>query len=592
MYHIAGKFASKADSQAPYETIERAMRTHQFRAHLTRLQLPDGYYISVTHPDNRAVTPAIEELLKKELGQGQITRLPDDVLSAVIERSRQRRASGTSEFTSHTPTRVSYKTPVLQDSETGEIIQSFPQATQITGETELTDAQARAQLAEQGISPDLYESIRRVMEKQGKESFIAKDAPEDIQATQRELIDLISKIEIGKGSGISFDTTAKFPGGLPVPARISTIPFIIGYRDLQARGVAQVPGKYDIEESARTDAVQIAMNTIMDRKLRRADKYQFDQSAWAMLETVRDPAAQEWISLKNNLWIEFKQPVSSEHGKDIKALWLHAMDMQADIRDVAPPARDPRIFSAMSERNSLYRGYWSFNVIDMRAREIFDFTYDLAQGRFIYLYSHVCPYDQCEYIHPETLTTLGECSPCLQCQAALAHWASVLHTAIRIIRREYALAPQESAPWAEQAESYEVDARVKVGKGKNSRLIKKTEKHTVDYRLVRFEVSELGYPARQLADETIAQVEQDAQKKGKRANWLKLAQEAGEPGAIIWEYRDIDTSRGRTLDPAHNPRWKSYKHVEVKPFKQWVPMLSRERKTIKKVTARRYNQES
>jgi hypothetical protein len=407
--------------------------------------------------------------------------------------------------------------------------------------------------------------------------------------------DLVAQVaqDFAGEPGRSFDAVAgsgspALPGLQPgTPLKITPIPFIIGYRDLQARGIASTPDKYHVQRSAGTDTLQDTMNTIIARKLKRADKYQFDASAIAMLDTVIDTHAQDWLHLQNNLWVEFAQALNTAHGADIRALWVHSMDLQGDIKEVAPPGQEIQVYRLMMERNALYKDFWSFNIITARCKEMFDFTYDMAGGRFVYLYSHVCPYGDCGYPIPETRYTLGECSPCLQCQSALAYWASLLHTSIRIIRREFALAPQEPRPYPLAPETYTETVNTRVGKGKNARHIRQEKRREIDYRLVSFEVSELGYPARALGDEIIEQEERAAQEKGKRANWLTLAQ-AGAPDTIIWEYREIDTSKGRTLDPGHNPRWKEYKHLEIAPFKKWIPMLSRDRKVIRRVTARRY----
>lgn len=369
------------------------------------------------------------------------------------------------------------------------------------------------------------------------------------------------------------------------PLKLQRIPFLIGYRDIQAQALGQTPGKYHVPESRGTQALTEAMNIIIWRKLKRAEKYQFDSSAIAMLNTVRDSAATTWLPLESPLWVEFTQALQTTHGEDIRALYAHPMNLESDIREVAPASRDLTLYRLLMERNELYKGYWSFNVVTGHCKELFDFTYDVAQGRYVYLYSHVCPSGKCAYTVPETRYSLGECSPCLECQSALTYWASVLHTAIRMIRREYALAPEEPSPWAARPEGYSETVNVKVGKGKNARHVREEKRREVAYRLVSYEVSEIGYPARALAEEIIEREESAAQGESKRPNWLKLAQ----ADAIIWEYRAIDTSKGRTLDPEHNPRWKSYQHIEIAPFKKWVPMLREsERKTIKRVTARRY----
>jgi len=416
--------------------------------------------------------------------------------------------------------------------------------------------------------------------------------------SEREIADrLLAAREVDEQASVAYAQGEEFAGQLAgelpampglqpgAPLKMQRIPFLIGYRDLQARGIETTADKYGVPRGEGTNVLQETMNAIIWRKLKRAEKYQFDNSALAMLNTVRDSAASAWLPLETPLWIEFAQALQTAHGEDIRALWVHTMDLQNDIREVAPPGRDLQVYKLMMERNALYRGYWSFNVIDIRAREIFDFTYDVARGRYVYLYSHVCPYGKCNYTVPETRYSLGECSPCLECRAALAYWASVLHTAIRMIRREYALAPEEPRPWAARPEGYSETVKVKVGKGKNARHVREEKRREVAYRLVSYEVSEIAPAAIAQGEEIVAHEESEGSAQGKRPNWLTLAQ----ANAIIWEYRAIDTSKGRTLDPERNPRWKVKQHIEIAPFKKWVPMLAPgERKTIKRVTARRY----
>src|SRR5487761_998270 len=417
----------------------------------------------------------------------------------------------------------------------------------------MSDREASEHVEKKMGAAGVPEVIKQKIANDFREGF-----PQDMlaQAARENKLDLIEQAylhdnprgyERAKFTGQLAQTSPALPGlEAGASLKMQRIPFIIGYRDLQSIALGQTPAKYHVRENEGTQALERAMNTIVWRKLKRADKYQFDLSAIAMLDTVREPSAQAWLPVESNLWIEFTQGIKTQHGEDIRALYVHSMDLESDIKEVAPAGRDLATYRLMIERNTLYKGYWSFNVITGRCKELVDFTYDVAQGSYVYLYSHVCPYGACSYSRPETRYDLGECSPCLECRAALAYWASVLHTAIRIIRREFALAPEEPRPYPITPEGYTETVKVKVGKGKNAHKI--------------------------------------AQEKRKRANWLTLA----DKGAIIWEYREIDTSRGRTLDPERNARWKSYQHVEIAPFKKWIPMLARERKTIKRVTARRY----
>jgi hypothetical protein len=124
----------------------------------------------------------------------------------------------------------------------------------------------------------------------------------------------------------------------------------------------------------------------------------------------------------------------------------------------------------------------------------------------------------------------------------------------------------------------------RIGKSrKNARLVPQTVQRHIDYRVISFEVSELDQEVRSQAQAIIEQEEAKVS-QDKRPYWLTLA----EKDAIIWEYKQFDTSRGRFLDPARNPRWKSKRRIDVETYKRWVPML---KISIKRVHARRYLQQ-
>lgn len=355
-------------------------------------------------------------------------------------------------------------------------------------------------------------------------------------------------------------------------------PFIVFFRDMQCRDLERLKDHGPYPYLKGTEIATEGTKYTINRKIKDADKYQFDLSAQAMLEAVRDPAQTSWLRRENHLWIEFQEPISNEYSADeaIKAIWVNDAYAARYINELVAKADNPDVYNAMLARNILYMNYWSMDIVTADCYELFDYTYDIHKEEFVYLASHKCPWRQCEYPLKEGEGHLGLCVPCEHCLSALDYWSSVLHTAIRQIQREYALVPEEPAPLKSRIESYSEEVIANVGKGKNKRKLKQTVKREVEYRVVSYEVSEISGESRQRARDLIAEEQS-------RGNWLTVH----DPFAIAWEYKAIDVSRGRVLDPERNPRWKRKQHINIVPFKKWVPML-KEKRTIKRVKARRF----
>lgn len=423
---------------------------------------------------------------------------------------------------------------------------------------------------EQGVSD---EEMLQWTQKQGTPDFFIHEIMRDyLHATEEE----------------SGDIRIPVPGLERIPPtpeefdHYKNRPFIIFYRDIMFRDMDRLKehGPYPVLDG--TEVYTEATKYTIGRKIKESDKYQFDLSAQAMLKSVRDPEQTAWLPLSNHLWIEFAQPICNEctANEPVKALWINNAWAGKYIYELMEKAKRPDVYEAMLDRHVLYYTMWSLDIITSDCYELFDFTYDTQISEFVYPASHKCPWKQCDYPIKEGPGTLGTCVPCEHCRAALDYWASVLNTAIRQIRREFALVPEEPAPLQSRVESYSEEVQVSVGKGKNKRTVKQQVKREVEYRVVSYEVSEISAESRQRARDLL-------EEEQSRGNWLTVT----DPLSIAWEYKQINVSRGRFLDPERNPRWKQKKHIDIAPFKKWVPML-RERKTIKRVKARRYTKES
>jgi hypothetical protein len=281
------------------------------------------------------------------------------------------------------------------------------------------------------------------------------------------------------------------------------------------------------------------------------------------------------------VWIELQEPLPSEQGS-IKALYLLRAYPKTELEQVVPASRFPFTSETLHKIFRYQTLEYTLAIIREDTRVIHNFTFSLAASTWVYPpSSYKCPYNQC-VLAPATLPGNDPGTaliPCEQCKQDCWMWTNWLKTALLIVNRHYAITP-EPEEFPTESQEYERIEQVTVGHGKNKRKISQQVKRHVDYRLIRYEVGLLAPEAEQEAMSL-------AEHEHKRLNWLQLA----DKSMIIYELRDIDTTRGRLLDPARNARWKSYRRIDVKSYQRYVPMLSRERKTIKKIVASQYQAE-
>lgn len=387
--------------------------------------------------------------------------------------------------------------------------------------------------------------------------------------------------EYGHGKPVedSFETTImQAPSDSPLKAgskvRVSFVPFIKAYEDIHSQMnideflAIAYKNNLPIDDIAR-DTID-AILRIEAYLLHHCEKYLFTGSAIELHQKVFSQNSYQWIQPSQNIWIEMQSPISTPYADNIKALFVHDASPMDMIHKLFS---DKTLATTLRQTFEIYQHQWSIDVIDKEGTLIFDLTYDKELQTWVFHGSHVCPYHQCQYKNVSIQDIeKAQCIPCEKCKKAVEYWFTWVHTAMKIINREYALNPLESeAPYATHSMTYQEDVKKSVGKGKNRREIASTVTKSVDYRLITFEVGTLKVGA----------LKPDEGTKPKRSNWLTLADKT----TVIWEYKEIDTSKGRVLNPEKNSRWKRYQHIPVTRYKRWVAMLepSEKRIVLKKV---------
>jgi hypothetical protein len=373
--------------------------------------------------------------------------------------------------------------------------------------------------------------------------------------------------------------TSPFPVGSKLT--VQTIPFIKGYEAIEA-GLVTSEMRRDYYKKfgntpLPTDVHQIINHVVKagSTHLHIANKYRFTPSALAMLRVVADLSNKEWVEPgSSNIWIEFETPINTPYGDNIKALYLTYENLIHQITGKAT-RDDYRIPHGVSGTYT----YWHLLIISTRCEWIFRYAYRLPEQLWAYNDTHICPYN-CVHPQPGYLIdhNVVDTINTPKCIEARNYWLSCLRTALKMIAGEYATSPNPEQFQIEPL-SYVSEEMVTVGKGKNKRRVNKTVTRHVDYRVVSYDIS----TTKPLLPEHEQAIEHSGEK---RLNWLVTADRA----SIIWEKRKI---------PAYQRRYPTRKNgtrqsglVQIKePFYKWVPMLTPGYKTIKRLTATKYESE-
>lgn len=547
MYQVACTFTSKAASETPYHSLQEHLRNSDSDASVFRVLLNDIWSIAIV---GTKVSPAMQRAIDKYLPLKDRIQLPTDALQQLLGRREMRTKEakpirdkqGYSFTETHEPTRVALD---------GSPLPLTPDDLIKLGKEPLTDVQATR------LFEDMKNQGRIHEVKNTKEALSTFDA-------------IVADTPNGKPSPIT-------PG---TKLNIHTIPFIKAYQDIQAsdtiRGYSNMStglSAHDLQEGTKHVSL---INQVNGMLVKSASKYRFTLSAMNMHKAVFTSNNNTWIEPDNNTWIELDQAITTPYGENIRAIYLCYSYPQNTINRVMPVSVDKQLNSILHQIYSTHDGYYGLAIIDMRCKLVFDLTYDLASKEWIYLTSHICPYNACTY--PTTadfeVKGLGRCTPCEKCKAACLYWSSWLRTALLMIQGMYATSPNPEQFQIEPL-TYISEERVTVGKGKNKRKVTQTVTRHIDYRVVTYDVS----VAKPLLPEHAIELEQTGEK---RLNWLQVA----EKSSIIWEKRKLPAYKRRY--PTKRDGTRQAGTVQVTTFYKWVPYLKPEIRTIKKVVASKY----
>lgn len=542
MWYVASRYRDKEHSETPYKNLETMLRNDK-REHFSVFRLMINQVWHIVLIGRKPKEPLLSQCMI-ELNKGVITQIPTDVYQALEARRLEK-----------------------EDD-------ARPLPGTRPGESKWTENHYPDRIGPYGQSLPLRES--------------------DLEAAKPV-------------KGHITSAPSAFPGLTPgTPVTIRTIPFLRAYLDLnQITGEDILQYRSDLAGTSEDLAMSVArmINRINEERTRLADRYFFTPSAMALHAAVNHEKTQ-WIQPSNHLIIEIQKPFSTDYGEDVKGIILHYDFPYVEIKRLVSQKKEPTLYNMLRSTYTGYETHWSLEIINMRARTIFDATYDIASEKWIYLGAHVCPYNKCVF-PGDPKNPLEACVPCNECKKATAYWAQWLCTAQRIVRRDYATDP-ESIPtdYPIHTQTYEQPTTKIVGHGKNARRIKEVVTRKIDFKLVKFDVS-----VREALREKV-----ETNNEEKRGNWLTLhgmeariykkvhfsgvfRRYAGEHWRHIIE-RCIN--EGSFIEGGREYRLEIMAdghHAVISSivdFDKWVPMLAPElRKTqiIKKVVASKFEKE-
>lgn len=378
-------------------------------------------------------------------------------------------------------------------------------------------------------------------------------------------------------------TIAQAPSGSPLQTgskvTMRTLPFIIAYKELQAVNITST------WQDSTARSVANLINQVNAACLKSAEKYLFAPSAIRMHASVYQPLSTTMglkphdllIPIGTHVWIELQNSLTTPYGDSIKAVYFYNAYPQAELDRVMPVSRDKYLHDLLMQTYSPQAHRWSLEIITERCDTHIDFTYDERLHGLVWTADHICPVKQCQYPVPPDpdKLSLGVCDPCSYCKQAAGYWFSWLFYALKMVRGDYAITPDQPQ-WSLTRQEYQQEELVPVGKGKNQRKLKQQVTRHIDYKVIVYDVSiKRSRPAPEIEPHE------------KRANWLLLA----GTGDLIWERRSIPDHTRRYPTRKNGTRQDGAVAVHYDQQK-WVPLLRPEKRkaTIKKVTAKQFEE--
>lgn len=430
MYHIAGKFEDMDAAGRVYTALEGALRQLQFYAHVARIQLKDGVYVSLIYDGDEKKIPAnVMQTVHQLLGQGQICQLPPETVATIQRRRQNRRDQGVGTYVSHDPTRVTAQIPALRDRETGEELANFPELAEVVEEVQLSGP-----LPGSPVYP----------------------VTAGLKGVPREIRPQLAKLQA--------EVIHKH--------KEESKPFIIRFRV----HIDEIVSK---EEDGLDPLIAVYIE-----QLRTVTPYLFANSAMELFNAVWDADKTDFPIPNDEIWIEFLSAIEAPQGH-VRAIMVTQVNPLPAIEQVEK--RYPGLKGLSQLESFADRTLYRVHVVDDAMQIISTSSYDVKEGKWIYITS--CPTKEC--ITEQDAATGDDVivQPCAGCVTRTHYWASWVRTLLLMIDREYAVSP-EPKPWGTQTVTYEEEGTQRVGKSKkNQRTIKVTRKREVEYKIITFDVS-------------------------------------------------------------------------------------------------------
>ncbi len=558
MKYIAAKFGSKQQSEKPYQALQETLRSSGSNASVFRAMLDNVWHIIIMGDH---IDTAMQRACDHYLPERQRVTLKEGDRIALENRRKVR-----------------------------------------TKEAKPIEGKPGTRFAE------LHEATRVTMD-----GYPVPATPGDLTSLARE-----EAMHTTRNAAKPFTSTiiSSPPNAPLIPGskvKMQVIPFIKGYQEItRQREIDEVLSSLEKaeylsptkEKNARLAIEQIQQ--VNERVLKMAVKYRFTPSAIAMHKDVFSPESNLWVEPGTHVWIELDQAVNTPYGEEIKAVYVNRGYPVPEIDQVAPPKQDAASNKRLHTIFRAHKDHWTLNIITARCANLFDLTYSTRDNQWVFLASHLCPYNACQYPVPADLDnldqySLGACIPCDQCKAACLYWSSWLRTALLMCQGYYAISP-EKPEFEIEPLMHTQEEIVNVGHGKNKRRVSKpVTRHLADYRIVKYEVS-LAKPA-----------SPEKAPGEKKPNWLTLH----EKDDLIYEKRLVPVRKRHYTATHHQPlvqavqaglthsptngeeyilqseRGEIVVIGKIKAHEKYFPLLkpeTRKADTIKKVTASRYQE--
>lgn len=552
-YNLAAIFGDQDQAKRVYTELERELKTLRFDAHVSRVMVGGKMYVSFLHEGEESSIPArVLQAVRRILGKGQLTTLPQEAIANIQARRAQRRAQGIGQYESHEPTMSHYEYPAVRDQETKEILASYPQQGRIIGEEPYTG------LMPEASRPAKRSEVRKSTQGKGKpliERYLTWLRVEGEQARAR----------LHDSTGFTAD---QFNFNLLM---------MEAYHSTYSR-LANKAAKYRLAASAQTMIEALRPRPLLREEMGLSVMADIGNHARELDPDIDTPI----MNLPDSpIWLELEEPVIAANGEiagvfftcaDREVAQMLAEERRAGMREV--------LKASVRQPGQEYR--WSVHFLSGDGAPSTRYEYRESSRAWFIVPSatgqEICPTGECKEQRLEDGSF--DIVPCAFCVTVLAYWRSWLVTALLAVQGEFAAT--ETAQWPRRSESTMRKVK-RPHSGKYDEI-----KVTHDYYLVSFDAS-----IKKVSPERPARAEPEPeQREGiQRGSWVAAAREIN-PESVVYVRHDFGQLQ-RRLDPERNPRWKTKRTVDVRAHSKRLPMkVESVQKRITRVIASQYEQKT